>query len=463
MSDQDAVIDFLAASTTHGGATVVRVDTHAASVFLAGDHVLKIKRAVRFPFLDFTTLARRKAACEAEIAVNRPYAPAIYRRVVAITREADGRLALGGKGEPVEWAVEMARFDETATLDHLAARGAIDDALADRLGRTVAAAHGKAPPVDGFGFAAALAEIVTQNDAELCDSPALFAPDEVATLSRATKAALERVRPLLEARERDGCVRRCHGDLHLGNIVRIDDAPVLFDAIEFDDRIATADVLYDLAFLLMDLIERDLAGAATIVLNRYLVETAHDADLDALAALPLFLSVRAAIRAKVTAARAAHAKDRAQAEQSARDYFTLARRLIDPPKPQLVAVGGLSGTGKSVLAAALAVHVPPLPGAVVLRSDIIRKQLMGVAETDRLAPETYTAELTRRVYDALAEKARRVLAAGHSAIADAVYARAGERDAIRAAAGNAPFHGLFLTADLATRVARVGAREADAS
>jgi aminoglycoside phosphotransferase family enzyme len=286
MSDQQAVIDFLAAPSTHGGTEVTRVDTHAAAVFLAGQRVLKIKRAVRFPFLDFSTLNKRKAACEAELAVNRPYAPAIYKRVVAITREADGRLTLGGTGEPVEWAVEMVRFDETATLDHLAARGAIDDVLADKLGRAVAAAHAKAPHAAAFGFAAMLAEIVTQNDAELRETPALFPPDQVAALTQKTRAALERVPPLLTARVRDGLVRRCHGDLHLGNIVLIDDAPVLFDAIEFDDRIATADVLYDLAFLLMDLIERGLAGAATIVLNRYLAATAREADLDAHAASP---------------------------------------------------------------------------------------------------------------------------------------------------------------------------------
>ena len=257
-------------------------------MFLAGPRALKIKRAVRFPFLDFSTLAKRKAACEAELAVNRPYAPAIYKRVVPVTREADGSLALAGQGEPIEWAVEMARFDERETLDHVAGRGRIDDALADALGRAVAEAHEKATPVDGFGFADVLAEIVTQNDAELRGTPALFAADEVAALTQATRAALDRVRPLLDRRERDGRVARCHGDLHLGNIVLIDGAPVLFDAIEFDDRIATADVLYDLAFLLMDLIERELSAAATTVLNRYLTSTARPSDLDALAALPLF-------------------------------------------------------------------------------------------------------------------------------------------------------------------------------
>jgi len=465
MSDdpQQAILDFLGAAATHGGAPVTRIDTHAASVFLAGPRALKIKRAVRFPFLDFSTPEKRKAACEAELRLNRAYAPAIYKRVLPVTRAADGSLALDGRGEPVDWLVEMARFDETATLDRLAGHGRIDDALADKLGRAVADAHAKAEPVHGFGFGNVLAEIVTQNDAELRERPDLFATGVVAALTQATRSALARVRPLLDQRERDGCVARCHGDLHLGNIVLIDDAPVLFDAIEFDDRIATGDVLYDLAFLLMDLIERGLAGAATIVLNRYLATAAREADLDALAALPLFLSVRAAIRAKVTAARAAHARDRAEAEQSARAYFALARTLIEPPKPRLVAVGGLSGTGKSVLARALAGHVPPLPGAVVLRSDVARKTMFGAGETDRLPREAYTLEVTDRVYAALAAAARRVLAAGHSAIVDAVFARAAERADIAAAAQGAPFHGLFLTADLATRVTRVGARTADAS
>jgi len=450
---QQAVLDFLAAPSTHGGAPVTRVDTHAASVFLAGARAIKIKRAVRFPFLDFTTLDKRKAACEAELAVNRPYAPALYKRLLAVTREADGALALGGQGDPVEWAVEMARFDETATLDRLAARDAIGDAVADALGRAVAAAHARAAPVEGFGFADVLAAIVSQNDAELRETPTLFPPDDVTALTQATRGALDRVRPLLDTRERDGLVRRCHGDLHLGNIALIDNAPVLFDAIEFDDRFATADLLYDLAFLLMDLIERGRAGAATVVLNRYLTESGRESDLDALAALPLFLSVRAAIRAKVSTERQAQA----------RDYFALARRLIAPPQPRLVAVGGLSGTGKSVLARALAAHVPPLPGAVVLRSDVERKRLCGVAETERLPPDAYGAETTARVYAAIADKARRVLAAGHSAIADAVYARAEERDAIRTAAGAAAFHGLFLAAGLDTRVGRIGARQADAS
>jgi aminoglycoside phosphotransferase family enzyme/predicted kinase len=460
---QQAVMDFLGQRATHGGAKVTRIDTHAASVFLAGDSALKIKRAVRFPFLDYSTLAKRKAACEAEVAVNQAFAPAIYRGVVAIARTPGGGFAIGGDGEPVEWAVAMRRFDETKTLDHLAERGEIDAALADALGRAVAKAHGLAPVAAGFDFAAELAEIIAQNDAELAAEPTLFPPQQVAALGAATDAAFKTLRLLLDRRQRDGFVRRCHGDLHLGNIALLDGEPTLFDAIEFDPKLATGDTFYDLAFLLMDLIERGLNAAANIVLNRYLTETRKREDLDALAALPLFLSVRAVVRAKVTAARAKVSEQRAEIEQSARDYFALAQTLITPAPPRLVAVGGLSGTGKSWLARALAPELKPAPGAVVLRSDVERKALFATPETERLPQAAYAPDVTAKVYGTLADKARRVIAANHSAIVDAVFADASERQDIAAAADGAAFHGLFLTADLQTRIARVGARAADAS
>jgi predicted kinase len=238
---------------------------------------------------------------------------------------------------------------------------------------------------------------------------------------------------------------------------------VLFDALEFDERIATVDLLHDLGFLLMDLIERDLTLAANIVLNRYLAETRRMSDLDSLAALPLFMSVRAAVRAKVTAERLKVAHDKEAAERSARAYFDLALRSIAPPPPQLIAIGGLSGTGKSQLARALAPTVAPLPGAVVLRSDIERKALFGAPETARLPSAAYETSVTTRVYASLVEKARRVVAARHSVIVDAVFAREDERAALETAAEGIAFTGLFLIADLPTRVARIGGRLADAS
>jgi len=465
---QSQVFAFLADPATHDGAEVKRIDTHAASVFLAGERAYKVKRAVRFPFLDYGTLDKRKAACAAELEVNRAFAPQIYRGIVAITRADDGRLALGGDGEPVEWAVEMQRFDEAETLDRRAAHG-IDAALADRLGRMVAAAHREAPVVDAAPWIERLAVILDQNAAAFRQDAELFPRRAAGILDAVSRAAFAGIREFLRERGRQGYARRGHGDLHLGNIVLIDGNPVLFDAIEFDPLIATGDVLYDLAFLLMDLVERELADAANTVLNRYLAETRRGEDLDALAALPFFLSLRAAIRAKVTAARLAHAEDgdgeRRPIARAARMYFDLAGRLIEPPSPTLVAIGGLSGTGKSVLARALAPPLGPDPGAVILRSDLERKALFAVDETQKLPTEAYDAEVTAKIYARLADTARRVVAAGHSAIVDAVFARSDERTAIARAAvrSNVAFHGLFLVADLDTRVARVTQRQKDAS
>lgn len=460
---QQAVIDFLSSPAAHGGHAVERIDTHAASVFLSGSRAIKIKRAVRFPFLDFSTLEKRRKACEAEIAINRAYAPGIYRAVVPITREQNGVFVIGGKGQPVEWAVEMRRFDESQTLDHVAEAGRIDAKLADALGRAIAAAHKLAPSVTNAHFTETLADITTQNEAELAGEPDLIALADLRQFAGATRAALERVMALLQARERAGLVRRCHGDLHLGNIVLIAGKPVLFDAIEFDERIATSDVFYDLAFLLMDLVERGQRGPANIVLNRYLIEAGRIHDLDALAALPLFMSIRAAIRAKVTAARRRQNNQDPELAQKAHAYLDLAQTLLARHQPCLVAIGGLSGTGKSLLARGLGAGLQPPPGAVILRSDIERKRLCGVGELDPLPRDAYTPTITEKVYSVLAEKARRVLNAGHSAIVDAVFAQPSERSEIARAADGARFVGLFLTAGLQTRIERVGARRGDAS
>ncbi len=464
---QGEVLAFLANPATHGGAPVRRIDTHSAVVFLAGDRAFKVKRAVRYSYLDFSSLAQRRAACAAELEINRAFAPGLYRRVIPITRAPDGAMGLGGDGENVEWAVEMRRFDETKTLDHLANANAIDLALADKLARAVAAIHNRVPVLEGAPWIAALSSYVAANDAAFRADPDLFDSAQAASLNCDSRVGLDRLRPLLAGRSAAGMVRRGHGDLHLGNVVLVDGNPMLFDAVEFSPLIAAGDVLYDLAFLLMDLVERGLGAAANVVLNRYLVETRRMSDFDAVAALPFFMSLRAAIRANVTASRAAIAKkpDREEARSGARKYFALACRLIRPVSPVLVGIGGLSGTGKSRLAGALAPELAPTPGAIVLRSDVEHKALEGRREGERLPPEAYTAESAARVYAMLVEKAGRVIAAGHSAIVDAVFARPQEREALRGAARarGVTFHGLFLTADMATRVARVGSRLGDAS
>ncbi|MBV8702036.1 MAG: AAA family ATPase [Bradyrhizobium sp.] len=447
-----------------------RIDTHAASVFLEGARALKIKRAVRFPFLDYSSLAKRKAACEDEIRINRPFAPEIYRRVVPITRAENGSLSLDGDGTPVEYAIEMTRFDERQTIDHLAEAGPLDPGLVDAIADAVAASHAIAPPADGQAWTASIPRLIQGNSSALHafgSSFGGFAPAAIDDLDNASQAAFARVRNLLDIRGRSGFVRRCHGDLHLANIVLIDGKPVLFDAIEFDETIATVDVLYDLAFPLTDFLRYGRPEAANWLLNRYLAIAAPE-NMQALTTLPLLMSIRAAIRAHVVLARLKRdgsASDKAAMTATSRRYFDLACTLIHPPAPILIAVGGLSGTGKSVLARGIAPLVAPLPGAVILRSDVLRKQLFGLGETEKLPANAYEPEINVGIYEAMVDRAREMLSQGHSVVVDAVYAKEEERNAIREAARKAGvgFAGFFLVADLATRQERIAGRGADAS
>ncbi len=464
---QDAVFALLGNPATYGGAAVRRCETHAAVVFLAGNRALKVKRAVRYPFLDYSTLDKRKAACQAELDVNRKFAPQLYRRIVPIARQADGSLALDGAGAAVEWAVEMTRFDEDKTLDHLAERGELDEALSAKLAVAVAAMHARAEPVEAGPWLAAVAGFISDDTAAFREHGELFPASAIDELERKSQIAFAKLRPLLNARGAAGLIRRGHGDLHLGNIAVLDGEPVAFDALEFDPVIAEGDVLYDLAFLLMDLIERGLPRAANAVLNGYFAASRRDEDCDGIVALPLFMSLRAAIRAKVTTARRdlAGAADKADLALSARRYFELALALLVPARPAIVCTGGLSGTGKSLLARALAPDIAPVPGALVFRSDIERKAFFGMAEHDRLPAEAYRPEVSETIYRSLIDKAARIARAGHSVIVDAVFARPEERAAIEtaAAAAKADFRGLFLAADLRTRLDRVGSRGPDAS
>ena len=464
--DQTEVVTFLALPATHDGAAVERIETHTSVVFLAGTRAWKLKRAVRYDYLDFSTVERRKAMCEAELRINRRTAPGLYRRIVAVTREADGSLALGGRGTPVEWLIEMVRFDQEGLLDRRAARHALDVGLMSALAATIARFHVEAERRRDHGGKSGMAWVIDGNAAGFAEEGSdVLDAAACATLTSDARDALERNGALLDGRRAGGFVRRCHGDLHLRNIVMLDGRPTLFDGIEFNDEIACIDVLYDLAFLLMDLWRRQLPSHANAVWNGYLAETV---DLEGVPLLPLFLSCRAAVRAKTSATAARLETDpqrRPELQQRAREYLSLAQRLLHPPARCLIGIGGLSGSGKSTLAHDLAPLVGAAPGAVVLRSDLIRKRLCGVDPTERLGPEGYTDEVSRRVYASVIERASLTVRGGHAAIADAVFARASDREALEQAArvAGVSFVGLWLAAPVSELITRSERRRSDAS
>ncbi len=470
VQDQTAVADFLGAPATHGQTEpVFRIDTHGAIVFLAEDTAYKIKRAVKFPYMDFSTLARRRQFCEREVTLNRRTAPDLYRGAVPITRQANGRLAIDSQGEAVEWAVVMRRFDQSGLLDRLAAAQALTPTMIRNAADAIVRFHMQAETLQGTaakgGGRDGLAWVIEDNLEEMAERADLFPPTEIDRFATASRERLAACARILEARLVDGFVRRCHGDLHLRNICLIAGRPTIFDAIEFNDQLSCIDVLYDLAFLLMDLAHRNLEEFGNIVLNRYLQGFEQ---YDGLAALPAFQSARAAVRAKVLASAETSQHDRASRQRVRREagaYFELAQRFLATQDPRLVAVAGLSGTGKTSLAKALAPQLGNAPGAIRLRSDVIRKQMCGVDELATLPVGAYSADMTTKVYNRLAIQAARVLAAGHSVIVDAVFLRPSERRQIETAARscNAAFDGLWLDASENAMIARIEGRQADAS
>jgi hypothetical protein len=433
------------------------IETACARIFLAGDVAWKLKRNVDLGYVDFSTAGQRRWALDRELEFNQATAPDIYRRVRAITREAGGGFAWDGAGEAADYALEMRRFDDSKVLSNDPT--GIDAEMADALGRIIAGFHAKAPLRPEGGWAA-LEFTVGSNAHLLRDLKGRLDHQRVETMVALTAAELERQRPLLQARARAGFARRCHGDLHLANILVENGRPVLFDCIEFNDLLSDLDVLYDLAFLLMDLDFRGRRDAGVRVLSAYLDQAARDfppALWDGLAAMPLMLSVRAGVRAHVSA----HSGDLA----TSRAYVEAAIAHLAPPPPVLAAVGGFSGTGKSTFARSIAAGLGAAPGAVVLRTDEARKRIAGAGHLDRLPREIYTPQFYARVYDTVLETARRALKAGRAVVLDATFTEPALRARAEtlAAECGVPFRGAWLEAPLEVLERRVAERVGDSS
>ncbi|MFH1604932.1 MAG: AAA family ATPase, partial [Pseudomonadota bacterium] len=362
----------------HAVERVELLQTHISCVLLAGDYAYKIKKPVNLGFLDFSTLAARRFYCEEELRLNRRTAPALYLEVLAIGG-SEAAPVLGGGGPAIEYALKMRRFAQDALLDHMARCGALAPRHVDALAQSLAAFHAgaaRAGPQQSFGTPAHVLAPALQNFAQM--QALAHAPKAVALLTRLRDWTL-REHALLagafEARKRDGWVRECHGDLHLGNIALLDGVPTPFDALEFNPDLRWTDVMNDIAFLAMDLFDHGLPRLARRFLNANLEYTG---DYAGVRVLRYYLVYRALVRAKVSCLRVQQpgiaAQEQNSAEHEVSRHLLLAERLAVSAQAALVIMHGLSGSGKTTIAQDLAQTL----GAVRLRSDVERKRLHGL-------------------------------------------------------------------------------------
>jgi len=451
----------------HAADRVELEETHISWVLLAGDYAYKLKKAVRLPFLDFSTLAARRHFCEEELRLNRRTAPELYLEVVPIVRDAGGALRVGGRAgaaaEPLEYAVRMRRFAADELADAMARRGALGEGEIDALAAALARFHLAAPRTDAASAC---------GTPEAIEAPALANFDQIEALggprdagASARLAALRawtlregrRLRPVFAARRAQGFVRECHGDLHLGNVAFIGGRAVPFDCIEFDPALRWIDVMGEVAFLVMDLLAHRLPALAWRLLNAWLEATG---DYGGIGVLRYYLVYRAMVRAKIARLRGS--------QEAFADYAALAESLAEEGRPCLVLMHGVSGSGKTVAAQKLLEKL----GAVRVRSDVERKRLHGLAPRARtgagLSAGIYDAAAGRRTYARLAECAALVLEAGYPAIVDAAFLERAQREPFLRLAGRLGAacviaHCTAPEAVLRRRVALREARAEDAS
>lgn len=444
------------------------VETHISWVLLAGDYAYKVKKPVDFGFLDFRTLAARRHFCDEEIRLNRRLAPQIYLDVVAVTGTPQAP-RVGGDSEAIEYAVRMRRFRREDELDALAARGALRAEHVDALAARVARFHDEAPaaPAGGpWGTPQAVLAPCAANFAHFEQLPLPAGQQRrLARLREWTLAAHARLRPLIEARLAEGRVRECHGDLHLANIVLIDDEPVVFDALEFNPGLRWIDTISEVAFTVMDLEHRGQPALARRFLDDYL---SASGDYGALALLPWYQVYRALVRAKVAALRASQAvgvDGAAHATADAREvetHLALAERFAAPRRRCLALMHGVSGSGKSFAARRMVED----GDWIRLRSDVERKRLAGLdaLAVSGSAPDDglYSARMSERTYARLLELAAQVLDAGYPVVVDAAFLRAAQRApfAALAASRGLPWFVVLTTAPQTVLRERVAARRA---
>ncbi len=424
-----------ASAYPHSVMQIEVIETHISWIVLTGEHVYKIKKPVNFGFLDFSTLARRKHYCEEELRLNRRFAPALYLDVVAITGEPP-RIQVGGEGKAIEYAVHMRQFHQQDLLDRYAADRRLDGDIIDAMCDVVTDFHAGAdryPPDPYYGSPACVKHWTEDNFQQIRSAVTdLTVTGILDRLEQSCRQMFGQIRTLLETRRRQGQVRECHGDLHLGNMALIDGRVTPFDCIEFNPQLRWIDVINEIAFVGMDLAHRDYPHLTWRFFNRYFQTTG---DYEGLALLRYFVIYRALVRAKVEALRLTQLADEAQPSgpgwQRMNHYLNLAQRWAGRHEPALILLNGLSGSGKSTLARAWADQL----GAIRLVSDIERKRLFGLkpdATSDSdLNDGIYSRDASEQTYARLRQLAQQVIAAGLPVLVDASFLRRAERESFR--------------------------------
>jgi hypothetical protein len=441
------------------------LETHISWVFLTGSYAYKIKKPVNLGFLDFTTLAARRHYCEEELRLNRRLAPAIYLATVAITGDPD-EPHIGGSGPVLEYAVKMREFAQSALLDSALARGEVGASTVEALAHKIAAFHAALAPALAIADDAAAAALVPALDNFRQMLPLLDAPAEIAALTALRDWTQREYRAgagQFAQRHAAGCVRECHGDLHLGNIALLDGTATPFDCIEFNPALRWMDVASEVAFPTMDLEAHGRRDLAYVFLNAYLE---HSGDYGGVAVLPFYFVYRAVVRAKISLLRAAqHGAENEpgrRARAAYQRYLALAVAFTNSRRGAVIIMHGLSGSGKTTLTQPAVAAL----GAVRIRSDIERKRLHGVDALARSGSATgggiYATGATARTYEQLQRHARSVAGAGLPVIIDATFLKREQRAAFQALARElaVPFAIVNVAAPHEALRARVAARAA---